>query len=72
MKRLHTKSKTRWGTSNFVSFNAATKYYSNQGENEAAVKRKIAENLISIGVPVLKKGQTCGIIEGEGRYYIEG
>lgn len=57
------------GTSYFVSLAAALEYYTPYGENLSSVKRKIAQNEISIGVPPQRKiGESLRVIEG--RYHI--
>lgn len=60
-----------YGTSNFLSETAAIRYYATQGINKAEVKRKIAEHLISIGEPKVKRGQKLLINKEEGRYFIQ-
>jgi len=63
--------KTTFGTSYFVSGEAAIKYYSECDPNPIqAVKRKLAEGSIHIGQPILKPGQTLSINREEGRYFI--
>ncbi len=65
------KNKTTYGTSHFISFPAAVRYYANQGENMLTTRLKIEEKSISIGAPELKKGQKLIINQSEGRYFIE-
>ena len=65
------KSKTKWGTSHFISYTSARNYYSKQGESREAVDRKIEEKLITIGKPDLKPGERLIVNFEEGRYFIE-
>lgn len=63
----------RWGTSHFVSRQAAERYYRDYGYADVAeaVTRKIADGEIHIGKPALLAGQSLSIIPGEGRYQID-
>lgn len=64
---------THYGTSHFVSKQAAVRYYRPYGYDEPtkAVERKIAEGEISIGAPVPKVGESVYLNAEEGRYFIE-
>ncbi len=62
------------GTSHFVSFKAACKYYSAQEGWDGIyrlVKSKEAEGLIKIGAPLIKQGQRLKIVDNGTRYAIE-
>jgi len=63
---------TTYGTSYFVSVDAAIRYYKDtEGRSAAhAVDRKIREGQIHIGKPTLKAGQTLLVIDGGTRYAI--
>lgn len=61
----------RFGTSHFVSREAAVRYYAEYGENAADVDRKLREGIIAIGAPKVKRYEKLSIIPGEGRYQIE-
>ncbi len=67
---------TMWGTSNFVSKQAAIEYYAGQGYGftaAAAVEQKLKEQEIAIGEPtMLKKGDEVFLKASEGRYWIVG
>jgi len=67
-------NKTTWGTSHFVDFASALRYYQKQefGVMAGDVKQKIKEGLISIGLPNTKAGQSVSINYSEGRYFITG
>lgn len=62
-----------YGTSHFVSKQAAVRYYRPYGysQTERAVERKIAEGEIHIGEPTLKANQSTYVDADEGRYFIE-
>ena len=60
-----------YGTSHFVSKQAAYRYYRPQGENEKSVNNKIKEKTISIGAPAVKTNQKVFLNYDEGRYFIE-
>jgi hypothetical protein len=68
---------TRVGTSYFVSVRAANRYYEAYGFGEQDVKRKIIDNEIHIGKPILGPGERLTIVDNEtgkawdGRYAIE-
>lgn len=61
------------GTSHFVSFESARRYYLPYGfKNTAeAVRRKIQDGEITIGPPQIKNGQKLLVIQDEGRYAIQ-
>ena len=59
------------GTSHFRSRSAAVRYYARQGENAAAVDRKLKAGEIHLGKPPLERGDTLSLIKDEGRYQIE-
>lgn len=59
-----------YGTSNFVSLSAATRYYRDYGYDASDVKRKIREGEIHIGKPSLKPGERLGLTDGGKRYTI--
>lgn len=61
----------RWGTSYFVSHEAARRYYRATHPHDDTVNRKLAEGEIHIGKPPLKDGQRLSVIPDEGRYQIE-
>ncbi len=65
------KNGPRWGTSYFVSLSAAKRYYKDYGDDEASVRRKVAEGSIHIGKPPLKPGQRLFLLDGGKRYGIE-
>ena len=60
----------RWGTPNFVSLEAAVKYYATYGEDREDVEYKIENKIIFIGKPELRKGDTL-VIDEDGRYHLE-
>lgn len=64
---------TRIGTSHFVSFQTAVRYYRPYGyENTVeTVKRKILEGEIHIGKPPLAPGEKLVILDNGTRYGIE-
>ena len=63
------------GTSHFVSFKSACKYYAVQeGRRDGMaelVRSKKAEGLIKIGAPLIKQGQRLKIVDNGTRYAIE-
>lgn len=59
-----------YGTSNFVSLSAATRYYRDYGYDAADVKEKIRDGEIHIGKPSLKPGERLGLTDGGKRYTI--
>ncbi len=66
---------TRFGTSYFVSFDSACRYYRLQERTthkhlRAIVATKLCEGLIHIGVPHLKEGEVLSIIDRGTRYAI--
>jgi hypothetical protein len=62
---------TRTGTSHFVSFEAARRYYTAYGFDRDATLRKLQAGEIHIGEPRLAPGERLVIAEAEGRYVIE-
>lgn len=66
---------TLTGTSHFVSFDAAARYYADTeggiGAGTAAAARKLDAGEIHIGPPESKPGDTLKINNEEGRYFIE-
>lgn len=58
---------TRYGTSYFISYSAAARYY---GDRETA-SQKLAAGEIHIGKPELKPGERLHLDRPEGRYFIE-
>lgn len=58
------------GTSYFVSFPAALRYYRPYGFDRAAVQQKLDEGEIHIGKPPVKAGETLSLIDGRTRYQI--
>jgi hypothetical protein len=65
----------RYGTSHFISREAAEKYYTPYGYDDVkkTVERKLAEGEIHIGEPAPREGWRVSIIPDEGRYeMIEG
>ena len=62
-----------FGTSHFVSKQAAIRYYRPYGYTEVSrvVEQKIADGEIHIGAPALKSNQNCYVNADEGRYFIE-
>lgn len=67
---------TRWGTSYFVSKNAAVLYYmpyegSDWNDALTAVENKLDAGEIHIGKPELKEGQRLVVIDEGTRYAIE-
>jgi hypothetical protein len=61
----------RYGTAHFKDVEAAVAYYRTQGESRSAVARKLAEQAIFLGPPILQPGQTLSLDRSEGRYFIE-
>ena len=59
------------GTSHFVGYNAALRYFAYENATDTDIDRKIAEGLIHIGKPALKAGQKLSIIDDGTRYAIE-
>ncbi len=59
------------GTSHFVSFNSALRYYAYEDATDTDIDRKISEGLIHIGKPALKPGQKLSTIDDGTRYAIE-
>ena len=55
------------GTSYFVSFQSAKKYYAQYGFTGQDVLRKLVTNEISIGKPA-----PDAVLDKDGRYYIQG
>lgn len=64
---------TTYGTSHFVSFAAAVRYYQDYHypNTRATVQAKIDAGEIAIGRPALKPSQTCYVNREEGRYFIQ-
>ena len=62
---------TSYGTSYFVSFETACRYYKDYFETPKDVKRKISEGLIHIGRPPVTQGQFVGLTDNGTRYTIE-
>ena len=62
----------RYGTSHFVSKDAAVRYYRPYGYNETSriVEHKLKDGEIHIGEPELKNGETCYLNADEGRYFV--
>ena len=58
------------GTSYFVSFDAACRYYARQHETATQVAAKLAEGLINIGRPPLKPNQHTCLLDGGTRYAV--
>jgi hypothetical protein len=58
------------GTSNFVSIDAARRYYRPYGYSVADVRNMLAEGTISIGPPEVTAPDTLTVIKDEGRYAI--
>ena len=71
---MKNKLQTTWGTSHFVDFASALRYYQQQefGVTVADIKNKIKEKSISIGRPEIKENQTAFINHSEGRWFIRG
>lgn len=71
------KSQTiTFGTANFVTFDAAVKYYNDQAGGcvlgtTLDVKQKIEEGAIAIGMPPTKENQVAILDTREGRYFIQ-
>jgi hypothetical protein len=62
---------TRFGTPYFVSIDAATSYYRDQGDDGfAAVRRKLDAGEIYIGKPPIKDGEVICLIDDGRRYAI--
>jgi hypothetical protein len=62
----------RWGTSHFVSLDAAERYYRNYGETAADVGAKIEAREIHIGKPMnCEPDEVVTLDRSEGRYFIE-
>lgn len=59
-----------YGTSHFVSREAAVSYYRPYGEDAPAVDRKIAAGEIHIGPPTLASGEFTRLIDGGRRFAI--
>ena len=64
-------SRITTGTSHFVSYNSALRYFAYENATDTDIDRKIAEGLIQIGKPALKPGQKLSIIDDGTRYAIE-
>jgi hypothetical protein len=62
----------RIGTSHFISYKAAIKYYKDYHyeDTKAAVDRKLAEGEIHIGPPRIRPGELL-TVNDEARYIIE-
>ena len=58
-----------YGTSYFITFEKACRYYADYGCDQRDVARKIAEGEISIGEPPIKAGQHRRT-NTDGRYWI--
>lgn len=64
-----TTQATTYGTSHFVSINAAIRYYEPYSDNpRSSVALKLAGGEIFIGRPLLRHGQTLAVING--RYHV--
>ena len=63
----------RYGTSYFVSFSAACRYYRPyySGDVKNHVEFKLTQGEIHIGKPPLKKGNRLTVIDERTRYAIE-
>jgi hypothetical protein len=62
---------TTYGTSHFVSLEAAVRYYAAYEKNpKRAVELKLKEGSIHIGKPHVNAQQTLSVIADEGRYAI--
>lgn len=61
----------RYGTSHFVDYSAACRYYRAYGLSVGAVDRKIAAGEIHIGPPAIPQDYALSVIPGEGRYQLE-
>lgn len=62
----------KYGTSYFVSQEAAERYYRKQTCNaKYTVQRKLREGEIHIGEPPLQPGDRLSVIRDEGRYQID-
>lgn len=59
------------GTSHFVSYGTADRYYRDYGYTPADVTQKVADGEIHIGKPQLKKGETLITIDNGTRYAIK-
>ena len=63
------RAMTFYGTCNFVSIQAANRYYKSMGYNAADVDRKLSEGEIIIGKPETPEGMKL-MVNGEGRYVL--
>ena len=62
------KTKTMFGTNNFVSIQSACKYYREYGINANTVREKIQSGEIIIGKPECKSDAEIVLIDNETRY----
>lgn len=62
---------TRHGTSHFVSFDHAARYYRPYGFSPADVERKLTDGEIHLGKPATKPGERVVTIDNGTRYAIE-
>lgn len=62
---------TQWGTSHFVSLDAARTYYKRQGESADSVDERLTEGAINIGPPTLREGETLIMVDDGLRYAIQ-
>jgi hypothetical protein len=60
-----------WGTSHFVSADAALAYYRAQNLDAIDIARKLKDGEIAIGEPPLQAGETLFLNKREGRYFIQ-
>ena len=60
-----------YGTCNFISFEAACKYYSDYGFSKEDVNDKVKNGEIIIGRPVTDNCDKVLFNRAEGRYFIE-
>lgn len=60
----------RIGTSYFMNWASAVRYYKDYGYDRNEVDSMIAEGQIHLGKPLLKPGEILEVIEREGRYAI--
>jgi len=58
------------GTSYFLSIPAAIRYFSYENTTRTTINKKIAEGLIHIGQPLVRKNQKLKIIDDGTRYTI--